>query len=432
MNIMKLDFLEILRVLLAMSLTGSTVSLFLFIWKPFIKSRMPKSFQYYMWLSVLIALLLPLPKMITLPKPAASNNSAISLMPIYDMVQGIEKTQVSFSNVPMIFFMVWQFGIFIFLGTNIIYYWLFVRKLKTYSVCASPHETELLHKLSGKSRAPHLYLNPAVPTPMLIGIFRPIIVLPDKEYTDTQLHNILLHELTHLQRHDIIIKWLSILAGALHWFHPMVYLVRREISRACELACDEAVIKNLDAKGKQSYGDALIAVVADKTIKTPLSTTMCEDKRTLRERLGTIMNYKNFSKRTMVLSGIFLAIILCGTLYLGAAGRADSTKGTGIITTYADTDPMQKEKHEKEIELKEILRNFDKENIVETWAFLGNADNKITDANILIVSHEEITDSVKQNELLLLAAESLNLDSKNIHVEYMDVETFTSLEKETN
>lgn len=432
MNIMKLDFPEIMRVFLAMSLTGSAVSLFLFILKPFIKSRMPKSFQYYMWLSVLIALLLPLPKIITLPKPSVSNSPAISLMPIYDKVQGIEKTQFSFSNVPMMFFMVWQFGMFIFLGTNIIYYWLFVRKFKTYHVCASPHETELLHNLSGKSRAPRLYLNPAVPTPMLMGVFRPIIVLPEKEYTDTQLQNILLHELTHLQRYDIIIKWLSILAGALHWFHPMVYLVRHEISRACELACDEAVIKNLDTKGKQSYGDVLIAVVADKKTKAPLSTTMCEDKRTLRERLETIMNYKNFSKRTIVLSGIFLAIILCGTLYLGAAGRADSTKGTGIITAYADTDPMQKEKHEKEIELKEILRNFDKENIVETWAFLGNADNKITGANILIVSHEKFTDSAKQNELLLLAAESLNLDSKNIHVEYMDIETFTSLEKETN
>ena len=43
---------------------------------------------------------------------------------------------------------------------------------------------------------------------------------------------------------------------------------------------------------------------------------------------------------------------------------------------------------------------------------------------------DKMIDSVKQEEIMLLASESLNLDSRNIHIDYMDIETFTSLEKE--
>lgn len=449
MNIMELNFSEIIRTILTMTLTGSVVALLLFIIKPIIKNRLPKSFQYYMWFAVFIALILPLSKIIMLPEPSMPNNPATSFTPIYDIVQWISDTameepvrlvslsqrkneqntlqiQSQFLNVAIIFFIVWVFGILAFGGANIISYMLFIGSLKKYNICASPHKIELLNKLSGKRRTPRLYLNSTVPTPILIGVFRPAIVLPDKKYTDTQLQNILLHELTHLRRYDIAIKWLSVFLEVLHWYNPMIYFVRREISRACELACDEAVIKNLDIDGKQSYGDTLIAVVADKTAKISLLTTMCEDKKNLIERLDAIMKHTNFSKRTIVFSSVFFVIILCGTFYLGAAGSTNNTQSESSAA-YAALTPLEKQKHDKELELKKVIHNFDKKNIIETWVFLGDSDNEITYASIFIVTQEEITDSSKKEALISLAAESLNLNVENIYIDYMDVETFTSL-----
>jgi len=52
---------------------------------------------------------------------------------------------------------------------------------------------------------------------MLIGLFRPRIILPDREYTDTQLRAVLQHELTHLQRTDILVQWISLL-GKNNWY----------------------------------------------------------------------------------------------------------------------------------------------------------------------------------------------------------------------
>lgn len=62
-----------------------------------------------------------------------------------------------------------------------------------------------------------------------------------------------------MKRRDIFIKWLLIFAGAMHWFNPLVYYVRREMNKACELACDESVIKKFDMSEMQQYGDTLIA-----------------------------------------------------------------------------------------------------------------------------------------------------------------------------
>ena len=47
--------MEIVKLILAMTLTGSTVSFFLFAIKPIIKNKLPKGFQYYMWFPVIMA-----------------------------------------------------------------------------------------------------------------------------------------------------------------------------------------------------------------------------------------------------------------------------------------------------------------------------------------------------------------------------------------
>lgn len=138
------------------------------------------------------------------------------------------------------------------------------------------------------------------------------------------------------------------------------------------------------------------------------------------------MKHINFSRKTIVIASSFLVVvILCGTFYLGAVSSTNNTKNGGIVT-YADLTPLERQRLEKQIELEEKLRDSDK-NIADASVYLVASDNEITDVNIFIVSHEEITNN---DELMLLVSESLNLDIKNIHIEFMDVETYTSLEKE--
>ena len=80
----------------------------------------------------------------------------------------------------------------------------------------------------------------------------------------------------------------------------------REINRACEFSCDEAVIKSLDKDGRRAYGDTLLnAVNLGGTYKDSLaSVTLNRSAELLKERLDAIMHYRKKSKATAVITGI--------------------------------------------------------------------------------------------------------------------------------
>ena len=340
-------FSDALSTIIKMTLTGSIVTLLLFFVKPIIKNRLPKLFQYYTWLIVILAFMIPFSKYIILPLETSS-------LPIVSISEAVEQyvaisqktdnlqesgnlqdsTVQSSTDLNQILrskysaligsplwltslLIIWSLGVFIFLGVNLFGYFSFIWKLLQSSSPARNEETSVLAILH--KRPPMLYRNKLAPTPMLIGIIRPIIILPDKEYTPIQLKNILLHELIHFRRKDIFLKWIMIMANAIHWFNPFIYLVRRELNHICELACDESVIKDLSVYERQEYGNTLISVVAEKRLpKAVLSTTMSEEKKALKERLGAIMNNKNTTRKALIISVILFAIILCTTIVIGA------------------------------------------------------------------------------------------------------------------
>ncbi len=410
---------EIIKIIFSMTFTGSIISFFLFILKPLIKDKLPKSFQYYMWISVVIALMLPVSRIIVIPV------SGSSVMPIKNE-QIIPQITYS-SDTAVNLFVCWQTGMILVLGFHILCYVFYVRRLRRHNISAERQETELLNNLLKGKGTLQLYKNLILETPILIGFFRPAVILPDQEYEDVQLRNILMHEITHWKRHDIFVKWLLIFDGAVHWFNPMIYFVRREMNQACELACDESVIKWFDISEMQQYGNTLIAVAADSIRRTPFSVTMFEDKKILKERLAAIMKHKTYSKRTVVTAGVILMIIVCGILgvsTLRSAGNAQKN------SSYADNYPLPSDqKRIKEIELKKSLRECYKNKITEAYVFLSDSDDEITDAYITVIGKEEKPDSEMQGGIKSLASEELKLDVESIYVDYIDFESFTSNQK---
>lgn len=87
-----------------------------------------------------------------------------------------------------------------------------------------------------------LSCNALVASPMLLGFFRPCIVLPDRKLEEKDLSYILVHELIHCKQRDMFYKWLVQMVVCIHWFNPFVYLLEKEINKSCELSCDETVL----------------------------------------------------------------------------------------------------------------------------------------------------------------------------------------------
>ena len=62
-----------------------------------------------------------------------------------------------------------------------------------------------------------------------IGVIHKRIILPDKDYTEAELHYVLLHEYTHFLNHDTIVKQLVTLFCIIFWWNPVVYLLQKRI-----------------------------------------------------------------------------------------------------------------------------------------------------------------------------------------------------------
>ncbi|MCL2575681.1 MAG: M56 family metallopeptidase [Defluviitaleaceae bacterium] len=347
---------EIFRTITIMSISGGILAIVLLILKPIILHRLPKSAQYYMWVVVLFALLVPISQILVLPE-----NTPIPTAPIHNIVQqniislDEEIVRVLYPQLqsplnenppamhpqlahhatlpiptlplaPMlsILMLIYPIIVSVILAYNTIAYIIFNRRLSRANTASNPNETALLKELAPK-RNIAILRNKKAATPMLIGIMRPKIILPDIEYTNEQLKLILLHEITHMKRHDIVIKWLALFACALHWFNPIVWIARKQIDKVCEIACDDAVISQMDNAAKQQYGNTLISVAAETKLPLAIvSTTMAQQKSVLKERLCAIMKSKKSTKLAILTSILLIltaGLIACG---LGAASSIDS------------------------------------------------------------------------------------------------------------
>ena len=112
-----------------------------------------------------------------------------------------------------------------------------------------------------------------VHSPMMTGFIKPLLILPDISFDERSLRYILRHELTHWRRRDVWYKALMLLANAVHWFNPAVWLMVREASRDLEISCDAHVMAGADMEERRRYSETILSCIhREAGVKTPLST----------------------------------------------------------------------------------------------------------------------------------------------------------------
>ncbi len=112
----------------------------------------------------------------------------------------------------------------------------------------------------GLTRAVPLREHPEPVVPMILGVLRPVVVLPRqaREWPEQLKRIVLLHELAHVKRRDVAFQWLGRLACALYWFHPLAWFGLRQLRRERELACDDLVVHC--GERATEYAEALVSV----------------------------------------------------------------------------------------------------------------------------------------------------------------------------
>jgi beta-lactamase regulating signal transducer with metallopeptidase domain len=103
--------------------------------------------------------------------------------------------------------------------------------------------------------------SPARLEPGVLGIFRPVLLLPEgiaDRLTPPQLEAILAHELRHVQRRDNLTAAIHMVVETLFWFHPLVWWIRARLVEERELACDEGVLRL--GSEPQVYAESILKV----------------------------------------------------------------------------------------------------------------------------------------------------------------------------
>jgi beta-lactamase regulating signal transducer with metallopeptidase domain len=110
-------------------------------------------------------------------------------------------------------------------------------------------------------RLPRLVMSDRLPMPFACGVLHPAIVVPVEaaEWDDRRRRTVLLHELAHLTRYDLVANALGQVAAAVYWFHPLVWTAVRKLRIESERACDDLVL-GIGTRASE-YADHLLQIV---------------------------------------------------------------------------------------------------------------------------------------------------------------------------
>ena len=159
-------------------------------------------------------------------------------------------------------------------------------------------------------------------TPVMLGLCRPVIVLPNTPLDREDLALVIRHELLHRKRWDVAYKGLMVLCTCVHWFNPLVWWLGREAGRNLELCCDDGVLQGGGAGARRRYGALLLRTAAGSTL--PFSTRFGGGKGQLKHRLTNLFEKK---RNSAALVGVVLAAaLLAGGLVACREGRVSESE----------------------------------------------------------------------------------------------------------
>ncbi|BDF70726.1 hypothetical protein CE91St41_20450 [Oscillospiraceae bacterium] len=332
-----------------LSLTCSAVLLPLLLLSPRLRSRYAARTCYFLWLLLALRLLIPvqlsLPRAqvtveapvytLSLPAPAAGATDTVgtaggpAVLPGQAAPGGVEPAAPVHRTVSLtgIAAAVWLAVGGIFLLWQLLSYAAARRALLRAARPAEEGELALLETLrrsSGIRRAVGLFRTGRIGTPMMLGLLRPVILLPERPMSGGELEVVLRHELAHLRRGDVAYKGLMLLCNAVHWFNPLVWLMAREAGRNLEYCCDDDVVRDQDGAFRRRYGEILLETAAGGSAPA-FSTRFGGGKGQLKGRLANLFQHK---KNSILLVCMVLVLALAaGSLVACEAGGGKALTG---------------------------------------------------------------------------------------------------------
>lgn len=156
---------------------------------------------------------------------------------------------------------------------------------------------------------------PGVPTPMVTGLLRPVILLPDVPLSGEELRYLFLHELTHIKRRDLWVRFFALWGVVLHWYNPFMHLLDRKIKDRSEQSCDERVARSMSRAERLAYGGMLLKLASEPAFKAGTWAVTLSTRESIQKRLGSIVKAGRWTRMDKIVALVTAAgLLCCGTV----------------------------------------------------------------------------------------------------------------------
>jgi bla regulator protein BlaR1 len=275
---------QLFELILKTSAYGTAVGILLLFLKALLKNRLDASWHYLLWMVLLLKLLLPFGpqsavSLFNVIPPIASVgiaelSPAISQeAPPHNRLVMLEREEVSQAPAEKASSMgrtdilpyIWAagaVGMVLWLAASSL---MLNKRVQRNAQGPSDRIGHILEGCKEKLRIRRnipLLLQQEITMPSLFGAVRPKILLTQKaaEWEDQELQYILLHELAHYKRGDILVNYLLLLLQALPWFNPLMWYCFKRVREDMELATDQYILSLLEPQEHRDYGRVLLGL----------------------------------------------------------------------------------------------------------------------------------------------------------------------------
>ena len=336
---------EWFQTFLVLSVAGSLLAGLLLALKKWTGKQFSPTWQYVLWVGVLLIMVVPVSVKVpafvqpilekqtvqtvsqTTAEPTVTEQPApvdTTEAPVGEILPFTEETALP--PIPWwdVLAVIWVLGALGSLGYRLTGYFRFVRH-----ICRTGEPMEL----DGVPKGLRVCKTSAAVSPMVMGMIRPVLILPETALTESRLPYVLRHELVHYRRGDIVWRWLAVLATSIHWFNPVVYVAAAQMQEACEISCDWCVVRSMEQAKRDDYMRVILELLAEAMAKKQILTTqMASEKKQLQRRFTMIRNQKPVGMKKLLLS------VCVGTALLGAAWLTGCTLRETYVTKETEVE----------------------------------------------------------------------------------------------
>ncbi|MEZ6091657.1 MAG: M56 family metallopeptidase, partial [Pirellulaceae bacterium] len=193
-------------------------------------------------------------------------------------------------------------------------------------------------------REASLLCSESLRVPVAVGVIRPAIVLPVGygKWSDDRLHVVLLHEMMHVGRADVLAQTVAGLACTLFWFNPLVWRAASRMRLERELASDDSVL--LAGEDAVDYADHLVEIAAtlSRRLRLPAAATAMSTHTNLHSRVARLTQQnvdRSQVSRPLSIMLLLSALLVITCLTLATPAIAMTTDEPPATETINDDTP---------------------------------------------------------------------------------------------